>query len=129
MSFFLSSMSVGLTPPIEHMKAAEGETVKLGEALTLDAGALTKCGATVKPSYIAVGPADMHGMTPVIAVQAYMVFETTLSAAAGEGGLRAGSKVTLSADGLQVTATTASGVAEIVSIDGGAVGDTVLVKF
>ena len=86
-------------------------------------------GATVKPSYIAVGPADMHGMTPVIAVQAYMVFETTLSAAAGEGGLRAGSKVTLSADGLQVTATTASGVAEIVSIDGGAVGDTVLVKF
>ena len=40
-----------------------------------------------------------------------------------------GSKVTLHTDGMQVTATTTGGVAEITSIEGQTVGDAVTVKF
>ena len=43
--------------------------------------------------------------------------------------LKAGSKVTLDADGLQVTATTDSGVAVIVDLEGTQVGDSVRVRF
>ena len=45
-------------------------------------------------------------------------------------GLVRGNKVTLGADGLTVTATTASGVAKIIDLLGAAAsGDRVLVKF
>ena len=43
--------------------------------------------------------------------------------------LAVGSKVTLHTDGMQVTATTTGGVAEITSIEGQTVGDAVTVKF
>ena len=43
--------------------------------------------------------------------------------------LKLGDKVTLHTDGLQVTATTASGVAEVVGMDGTAAGDRVRVRF
>ena len=39
------------------------------------------------------------------------------------------SEWTLSADSMEVTATTASGVAEVVAMDGQDVGDTVYVRF
>ena len=39
-----------------------------------------------------------------------------------------GNKVTLSADGLQVTATTTGGVAQVVDMDGTAAGDKVRVR-
>lgn len=127
MSFKRSSMDVGLTPPIEYHPAKSGETIVLGEALTLTAGALTKCAATAKPDYIAVGPKDTNGMVPVIKVQGYMTFEVPLSV--DGAALAVGNKVTLSANGLQVTATTDAGVATIVAINGTAVGDTVVVRF
>ena len=44
-------------------------------------------------------------------------------------GLTIGSKVTLHTDGLQVTGTTASGVAEVVYMDGTAAGDMCRVRF
>ena len=56
-----------------------------------------------------------------------MIFATTWSVAASR--VHIGDKVTLSADGLQVTATTTSGVAEVVGMDGTAAGDTVYVRF
>ena len=122
----LANMDVGLTPPHEFMEATAGETIVLGEALVLSAGKLTKCGATAKPEYIAVGPVE-NGIVPVIKVQDYMVFEAPLSAAGT--ALKIGESVTLHTDGLKVTATTASGVAKIVRIDGTAVGDMVHVRF
>lgn len=64
---------------------------------------------------------------PVFRVLEGMLFATTWSAAAS--AVNAGDLVTLSADGMQVTATTTSGVAEVVSMDGTAVGDTVYVRF
>ena len=127
MAFLLSRMDVGHTPPIKYLPVTASEDVVLGEALVLSAGKLTKCGATVKPAFMAVGPKNAAGEAPVIAVQDYMTFETTLQAAGSS--LKIGDKVTLHTDGAQVTATTASGVAEIVSMEGTTVGSSVLVKF
>ena len=128
MAFLMQSMDVGQTPPIEYRQAAAEEDVVLGEALVTNAGGLlTKCGATAKPEFMAVGPQDEQDVVPVVRVQDYQVWRTQLSA---EGtSLKAGSKVTLDADGLQVTATTDSGVAVIVDLEGTQVGDSVRVRF
>jgi len=125
MGLKLSKMDVGLTPPIEYLPGKEGETYTLGEALALDAGAATKCGAAARPDYVAVGPADEKGEVPAVKVQDYMTFEATLSAAAA--GLAVGSKVSLSADGLQVTAGEGAGV--VTALEGTAAGDAVTVRF
>ena len=126
MSFLRSKMDVGLTPPIEYLPGAASEAIVLGEALCVTSGKLTKCGATTAPAYISVGPVK-DGVVPVIKVQKYMTFEVPLSAAGAS--LVIGQKVTLNTDGLQVTATTTDGVAEIVAFNGKAQGDTVLVRF
>lgn len=128
MAFFLQSMDVGQTPPIEYRQATAEEDVVLGEALvTASTGLLTKCGATARPEYIAAGPQDENDMVPVIRVQDYQVWRTQLSAAGTS--LKPGNKVTLETDGLRVTATTTSGVAAIVAMEGTAVGDGVRVRF
>ena len=127
MSFLRHTMDVGLTPPIEYHAGKASEAIVLGEALAMTAGALTKCGATAKPDYIAVGPKDANGTVPVVKVQDYMTFEVPLSV--DGAALAVGNKVTLSANGQQVTATTDAGVATIVAINGTAVGDTVVVRF
>ena len=64
---------------------------------------------------------------PVIRVNKDMIFETTFAAAATS--VKLGDKVTLHTDGLQVTGTTASGVAEVVYMDGTAAGDMCRVRF
>lgn len=129
MAFILAKMDVGLTPPIEHLPVTESESIALGEALALSSGKLTKCGATAKPTFVAVGPA-VDGEAPVIRVQDYMEFESTLGVAPAEQTTVAvGNKVTLHTDGLQVTATTTSGVATITYIAGQTVGSLVRVRF
>ena len=127
MSFKRSSMDVGLTPPIEYLPGKADEAIVLGEALTLADGALTRCAATTKPDYIAVGPVNDEGIVPVNKVQDYMTFEAELTAAGD--ALQIGNKVTISDDGMNVTATTDAGVATIVAINGTAIGDTVEVRF
>lgn len=128
MAFFLQSMDVGQTAPIEYRQATADEAVVLGEALaTADTGLLTKCSATARPEYIAAGPQDENDQVPVIRVQDYQVWRTELSAAGTS--LKPGNKVTLATDGLRVTATTTSGVAVIVELEGTAVGDGVRVRF
>lgn len=128
MAFFLQSMDVGQTPPMEYRQAKAEEDVVLGEALVTDStGLLTKCGATAPPEYIAAGPQDEHDCVPVIRVQDYQVWRTQLSALGTS--LKRGNKVTLETDGLRVTATTTSGVATIVDLEGTAVGDGVRVRF
>lgn len=128
MAFMLQSTDVGQTPPMEYRQATAEEDVVLGEALvTAATGLLTKCGATARPEFIAVGPQDEHDCVPVVRVQDYQVWRTQLSAAGTS--LKPGNKVTLEADGLQVTATTTSGVAAIVALEGTAAGDSVRVRF
>ena len=94
MAFTLARMDVGQTPPIEYKPVTESETVTLGEALVLSGGKLTKCGATSRPGFVAVG-----------------------------------NKVTLHTDGLQITATTTSGVATVTYIAGQTVGSLARVRF
>ena len=102
----------------------------MGEALKLASGKVTKCSGTTKPELICVGPANGAGEVPCVAVQDYMEFETTLAVApADSAAIGVGDKVTIHTDGMQVTATKTSGVAQIVALDGQAVGDRVVVRF
>lgn len=130
MAFILAKMGVGQTPPIKYKAVKAGEDVVLGEALTDGTTGLTKCAATAKPDFVAVGPKNAEGEAPVVKVESYMEFDAPLAAAPAEGvTLASGVKVTLHTDGLQVTATTTGGVAIITRVDGTAVGDTVGVRF
>lgn len=128
--FMLSRMLVGNTPPIVYMQPTDGETYQVGEALKLASGKVTLCSGAVAPSNVCVGPIDDNGVVPCVEVQKYMEFETTLGVAPADSAtVGVGDKVTLHTDGMQVTATKTSGVAEVTGIDGQTVGSRVTVKF
>lgn len=128
--FLLSSMKVGLTPPVEYKPATASESFAVGEALKLASGKVTLCSGAVKPVLICTGSANDAGEVPCVAVQDYMEFETTLGVAPAESATVAvGDKVTIHTDGLSVTATKTNGVAEVVAIDGQTVGSRVVVRF
>ena len=130
MAFLIHSVEGGYIPSWEY-HAAGAITPKIGLALTVTSGSLAITGATAAPKYISMVERDealtAGDVIPVITVSEDIIFETTFSAAAT--AVKVGDKVTISADGLQVTATTTSGVAEVVHMDGKAVGDKVRVKF
>lgn len=128
--FMLSRMLVGNTPPIVYMQPTDGETYQVGEALKLASGKVTLCSGAVAPSHVCVGPIDDNGVVPCVEVQKYMEFETTLGVAPADSAtVGVGDKVTLHTDGMQVTDTKTSGVAEVTGIDGQTVGSRVTVKF
>ena len=128
--FMLSRMLVGNTPPIVYMQPTDGETYQVGEALKLASGKVTLCSGAVAPSHVCVGPIDENGVVPCVEVQKYMEFEPTLGVAPADSAtVGVGDKVTLHTDGMQVTATKTSGVAEVTGIDGQTVGSRVTVKF
>ena len=108
------------------MKGAEQYTV--GEALVVTDGKATKAGAAVVPAYICgetvTGTED--GSLTAYRVLPTQVWGGTLTADGAE--LSVGDKLTLAADGIDLTATT-GGAAEIVEIIGTAVGDEVRVRF
>jgi hypothetical protein len=114
-----------------ELPTTASETYKQGEALVITSGAVTKCGATAAPTHICgcdyVAPATGNKSIPCYPIFKGYELETTLQAAGTS--LVIGDKVTLHTDGLQVTATTTSGVAEIVKMNGTAVGSSVIVKF
>lgn len=128
--FMLSRMLVGNTPPIVYMQPTDSETYQVGEALKLASGKVTLCSGAVAPSHVCVGPVDDNGVVPCVEVQKYMEFETTLGVAPTDSAtVGVGDKVTLHTDGMQVTATKTSGVAEVTGVDGQTVGSRVTVKF
>ncbi len=107
-------------------------TPKRGMAMVLSSGKLAIATGTNKPEFICVeehsAAVAADTLVTVVRVDPQTVYETELSAAGTS--LKLGDKVTLHAsNGLQVTATTTSGVAEIVEIDGTAIGDKVRVRF
>ena len=114
----------------EWRDVTDDEAVEYGEALVLASGKFTKCGATVKPTHIAMGSvaADATKRTLAAArVEDNQLYEVPVTAA--PTGLTAGSKVTLHTDGLQVTATTTSGVVTVESLNGAsAAGDIIVVR-
>ena len=138
--FILRKIEGGRMNVFEPQKLTVGASaVVSGQGLVLTNGLLVSAGAG-KPTYIALADStytetDEFGNTithtraeiPVGRVEANHVYETTFSVA--PTSLKVGAKVTLNG-GLTVTATTDSGVAEIVDLCGAsAAGDKVLVRF
>lgn len=120
----------GNPDPFEYLEVTASESFAIGEALKFASGKLTKCSGTTTPEYIAmqaVASAPAGTTIPVIRVQPGTVYETELSAAFA--AIAKGVKVTIDTAGTGLTATTSSGVAEIVDFDGAAVGDKVRCRF
>jgi hypothetical protein len=128
--FLIHTTDDGRIPGFEYLPAA-AITPKVGMALVANSGNLAVATGTTQPTYISMADRDSAVATgdliPVVRVQPDMIFEVPLSAAGTS--LKVGQKVTIATDGLQVTATTTDGVAEIVEILGTAAGDKVRVRF
>lgn len=131
MAFLIHSTDDGYIPSFEYLPCS-AITPKVGMALTQSGGNLAIASGTTAPTYISMIEKETAcaagDIIPVIHVDKRIVFETTFSAAATS--IKLGNKVTLHASsGMQVTATTTSGVAEVVSMDGTAIGDKCRVRF
>lgn len=117
-------------PSPAYYEVTAGEAVAIGEALVLTEGKLKKCGPQVKPEFIAMGDKTAAATDRKLAVcrcAANQLYGVPVTAA--PTGLKPGDKVTLHADGLQVTATTSNGVITVESIDGAtAAGDEIVVR-
>ena len=129
MSFKVHSTDDGRVPGIEYLPCG-AITPVVGMALIQTEGNLAIADGTAKPTYISMcqreHPCTAGDLIPVMRVQPDMIFETTFSVA--PASIKLGDKVTLDG-GLQVTATTADGVAEVVGMDGTDIGATVRVRF
>lgn len=117
-------------PEPVYLEVTASEAVEYGEALVLSSGKLTKCGAKVKPTHIAMGSVAADATKRIIAaarVEANQLYEVPVTAA--PTSLTAGDKVTLHTDGLQVTATTTDGVITVESVNSAAAaGDKIIVR-
>lgn len=132
MFVFSSSLSGENFNTTEWKPTTASETYVAGEALVMTSGALTKAGATAKPEYIAAADyvAPSSGQKKLAVYPALPNHEYLTTFAADATATNEGAKVTLHTDALQVTATTASGVATIVrKLGTGASGTNVLVRF
>lgn len=126
--------AAGNAIPWEYLPAG-AITPKVGMALVQTDGNLAVATGANAPSYISMmeSNAALTAGTniPVIRVDHDTIYETTNSAAFSS--IKKGDKVTLHAsDGLQVTATKTSGVAEVVDFDDAAAsgaGGKVYVRF
>ena len=127
---FYQSMIKPNAPAMIWKPATTSETYKVGETLKLSsAGKLTKASGTDEPKFVCsadyAAPASNAEKIPVTEINPGQIYRVPLQASGAS--LKVGDKVTIHTDGLQVTATTTSGVAEIVKIEGTAVGDYVQV--
>ena len=130
MAFYIHSTADGRAPSTEYLPC--GAIVpKAGMAMKMATGKLAAAGATDAPTYICMQTrqtACTDGeLIPVVRVLPDMIFGTSFSVAAGT--VKLGDKVTLSADSMQVTATTVSGVAEVVGMEGTDAGAVCMVRF
>lgn len=130
MAFKIYSTDDNRVPGIEYLHAG-AITPKVGMALVMSSGQLALATGANAPTYISMcereSACTAGDIIPVIRVGKDMILETTFAAAATN--IKLGDKVTLHTDGLQVTATTANGVAEVVYMDGTANGSMCRVRF
>ena len=125
---YRKSSNVGNAPEILQIPATAAESYAVGETLHLSSGAVTKASGTVAPEYIC---AEKKTAKAGDTVSCYLVehnqeYETITSA---DGTLTVGVKYTIASDGLKVTATSTSGVAEVVSVAGTTSGSKAIVRF
>lgn len=86
-----------------------------GEGVKLSSGKLVVCGATTKPSFVTLAPAAANAASvPVIPVTNQQVYEADASVSIAAAVI--GTKVTLTATGDAITATTSDGVATILAV-------------
>lgn len=115
-------------PVTKTITANTGVTYACGDALVITSGKAAKCGATATPEYICATKGS--GLSEVAAYQVLKGQEYKVPIYGNGTGLAVGDKVTLHTDAAQVTATTTSGVAEIIEKLGtGASGTEVIVRF
>ncbi len=130
MAFKIHKIDDNRVSGIEYLPCA-AITPKVGMALCQNGGNLAIASGTTAPTYISMCEKDSActagDVIPVIRVNKDMVFETTFSAAATS--IKLGNKVTINTDGMQVTATTTDGIAEVVYMDGTASGSMCRVRF
>lgn len=129
--FIPYSNEEGRVTPWEYLPCS-AITPKIGMALVMSSGKLAIATGTTKPAYICMAEYDAAvsagTIVPVIRVEPDEIFEVTNSASLS--GVNVGQKVTLHAsNGLQITGTTTSGVAEIVYKEADAAGSRCLVRF
>ena len=126
--FGLFKMDKANTPILKQLPAAAA-TYSVGQVAVINAsGYVTAVSGTTMPTHVVVEKgtkttADTVTVKPIYKDEEYV---TTLSTA---GTLTVGSKVTIAADGAQVTATTTNGVATVIEATGSTSGSTVIVKF
>lgn len=124
----IENSRMNVPEPIVY-EVADGEAVSAGEALVLSNGKLTK--ATATPAFIALSAksADADDRQLYVSrITSDHLYEVAITAA--PTSLKVGDKVTLSDDGLGVTATTDDGCAEIVSLEEASdIGDKIIVRF
>lgn len=108
--FKIAKMHTGKQRPMEYYEITADEEVKMGEALVLSDGKLTKASTVVEFIALAEG---VNKTIPVIRVMEEDEFETEFNADAA--AVNVGDKVTLADDGLKVTATTADGIFTVVT--------------
>lgn len=132
MAFIVHSTDDHRVPVLEYLPAVTQLQAKVGMAFKLDAasGVLSVASGATKPEYICMcdrSSVAAGELIPAIRVQPDMIFETTFSVAAS--AVKLGSKVTIASGGMEVTATTEGGVAQIVAMDGTEAGATCRVRF
>lgn len=116
--------------PWEGVPAASGLALDVGTALVMASGKLAKATGAKKPEFICMQKVDATADGQLIHVERVKpetVYETELSVAST--GIARGNKYTLDTTGGMITATTDSGVAEVVDFDGTTAGSKVRVRF
>ena len=90
------------------------EAVVAGQALVLDSnGLLVKCGAEVKPTFVAIANGAAGAEIPVGRVESNQIYSVD-----AVSGLKVGAKVKTDGNGKAITATASTaGGAEIVAVD------------
>ena len=110
---------------LEHIVLADGVEVKVGTCLKLGEGGLVLCGAADAPEYISNTEAKGDGSA--IAVQKVTPDTTLIGVlAADSSALEIGAQMSLSANGIDIAATTGGKLA-VLAFDGNKAGDKVIV--
>lgn len=127
-NFKKSSNTAVLVPELIQVPATSSEAFVVGEALKLSGGKVTKAAGTNVPKYISAEAktAKADDTLTCFLIENNQLYETVLST---DGSLTVGTKYTIDADGLKVTATATTGVVEVVSVLGTTAGSPVVVRF
>lgn len=115
--FKLHQKASPATEAIEYVIA--GGALSIGTLVNYSSGKVVA--NTTSPEYVTLGSAKTDEIIAVKRIYEDEIYETTLSAAGTS--LNIGDKVTVT--GTQATATTASGIFEIIAMDGTEVGSKV----